>query len=123
MTNNYHKIGRLRLPVAKSIHRPAADIYIDGSHLKHIANRHGAELAALGFDAFTFVTLAVGNYNRIYKGSGDSLLLVIYNGKPKVAAIELNFSLREKFYEVKTAVIVRKGFLKEEQCIWKAEKK
>ena len=79
LPNNYTKVGRLSLPVAKTIRRKAADIYIDDNHLRHIFIHHDKELRALGFDALTFVRLVVNNYNRIYKGSGGSLLLVIYN--------------------------------------------
>ncbi|MDR0691582.1 MAG: hypothetical protein LBF69_00925 [Prevotellaceae bacterium] len=118
LPNNYTKVGRLSLPVAKTIRRKAADIYIDDNHLRHIFMRHDKELRALGFDALTFVKLVVNNYNRIYKGASTSLLLVIYNGKPKVTAIELNLVLKQGFYEVKTATIVRKTFLKEEKLLW-----
>ena len=118
LPNNYTKVGRLSLPVAKAIRRKAADIYIDDNHLRHIFIYHDKELRALGFDALTFVKLVVNNYNRIYKGASTSLLLVIYNGKPKVTAIELNLVLKQGFYEVKTATIVRKTFLKEEKLLW-----
>ncbi|MDR3350295.1 MAG: hypothetical protein LBN98_01440 [Prevotellaceae bacterium] len=118
LPNNYTKVGRLSQPVAKAIRRKAANIYIDDNHLRHIFIQHQEELAAIGFDALTFVQLVVSNYNRIYKGAGASLLLVIYNGKPKVTAIELNLVLKYGFYEVKTAAIVRKTFLKEEKLLW-----
>jgi hypothetical protein len=114
---NYIKVGRLSQPVAKIIRRKSADIYIDDNHLKHIALRHGKELEAIGFDAMTFVLLVVKNYNRIYKGTGTSLLLVMYNGKPKVTAIELNLALKQGFYEVKTATIMKKSYLKEDSLL------
>ena len=116
--NNYQKVGRLRMPVAKAIHRKAANIYVDDNHLRHITNTHSLEFEALGLDAITFVTLVVNGFNRIYKGSGKSLLLVIYNGKPKVTAIELNFALKKGFYEVKTATVMRKAFLNEDKHLW-----
>jgi hypothetical protein len=118
LPNNYIRVGRLSLPVAKTIRRKAADIYIDDNHLRHIENFHNRELAALGFDALTFVKLVVSNYNRIYKGAESSLLLVIYNGKPKVTAIELNLILRQGFYEVKTATVMSKMFLQKKELLW-----
>jgi hypothetical protein len=106
------------MPVAKAIRRKAADIYIDDNHLRHIAIQHGRELAVLGFDPMTFVRLVVRNYNRIYNGTGSSLLLVLYNGKPKVTAIELNLVLKQDFYEVKTATVMKKTFFKDEKLLW-----
>lgn len=116
--NNYTKVGRLSQPVAKIIRRKAADIYIDDNHLQHISMKHGKELAVIGFDAMTFVQLVVKNYNRIYKGTGNSLQLVLYNGKPKVTAIELNLALKQGFYEVKTATIMKKSYLKDDKLLW-----
>jgi hypothetical protein len=114
----YQKVGRLRQPVAKAIRRKAANIYINDNHLRHILNRHAEELASVGLDPITLVCLVVNNFNRIYKGKGQSLLLTIYNGKPKVTAIELNFAIRKGFYEVKTATITRKTYLKDEDLLW-----
>ncbi|MDR0714800.1 MAG: hypothetical protein LBF89_11180 [Bacteroidales bacterium] len=115
---SYAKIGRLSMPVAKAIRRKAAYIYIDENHLQHIFINHCKELSALGFDALTFVKLVVTNYNRIYRGAGNSLLLVIYNGNPKVTAIELNIALKKGFYEVKTATVMSKIFLQKKELLW-----
>jgi hypothetical protein len=120
--DNYTRIGRLSQPVARAIRRKAAGIYINENYLRHITRKHDAELTALGFDAMTFVSIVVSNYNRIYKGVDDTLLLVIYNGKPKVTAIELNEVLKKGFYEVKTATTMRKAFLKEDKLLWTKEK-
>jgi hypothetical protein len=86
--------------------------------LRHIVKKHGKELAALGFDASTFVQLVVSGYNRIYEGKDSSLLLVMFNGKPKVTAIELNLVLKTGFYEVKTATTMNKEFLKKRKLLW-----
>ena len=45
---HYHKIGRLRKPIAEQIHRKSADIYIDDNHLKHIFAQHQKELERQG---------------------------------------------------------------------------
>jgi hypothetical protein len=47
LPNNYNKVGRLSLPVAKAIRRKAADIYVDDNHLRNIFLRHSKELKAL----------------------------------------------------------------------------
>ena len=116
-TNDYFHVGRLSQPVAKNIKRKAANIYVDNNHLRHIENKHGVELAALGFDAMSFIKLVVKGFNRIYKGTGNSIQLVIYNGKPKVTVIELNLVLKAGFYEVKTATIMKKTYLKPEKLL------
>ncbi len=114
----YEKIGRLRKPIADSIGRKAADIYIDHNHLKHILNKHKNDLAHLGLTPKVFIDLVVTGFTRIYKGTGHSLLLVIWSGKAKVVAIELNLALKKAFYEIKTATVYRKDFLKEENLLW-----
>lgn len=117
--SQYKKVGRLKMSVAKSIRRKSADIYIDKNHIKHIEKTHGKELGYIGLDAYSFVKLVVVSFNQIRKGSGDSLLLVIYNGKPKVVAIELNFVLKKGFYEVKTATIINKNRLEKKELLLK----
>lgn len=116
---NYTKVGRLKQPIAKEISRKAAYIYVDDYHLKHIENKHQHELSSVGLDAFNFVKLVVGGFNQIRKGSGNSILLVIYNGKPKVVAIELNYSIKKGFYEVKTATIMSKKSIERKDLLIK----
>ncbi|MDR0667637.1 MAG: hypothetical protein LBF90_03340 [Prevotellaceae bacterium] len=114
----YERVGRLKMSVARAIRREAADIYVTRNYLRHIENEHPKELNLLGLEAIMLVRMVVNQYNRIYKGSGDSLLLVVYNGRPKATAIELNWALKEGFYEVKTATIMKKEFLKKEKLLW-----
>ncbi|MDR2836480.1 MAG: hypothetical protein LBV69_09895 [Bacteroidales bacterium] len=58
----------------------------------------------LGLSAFNFINLIVSNFNQIKKGSGNSFLLVIKDKTlAKVAAIEMNFSIKKGFWEIKTA--------------------
>jgi hypothetical protein len=114
----YERIGRLRKPIADSIGRKAANIYVDHNHLRHVFIKHKENLAELGLTPKVFIDLVVNGFNRIYKGAGNSLLLVIWNGKAKVVAIELNFALKKEFYEVKTATIYRKDFFKDENLMW-----
>ena len=115
----YEKVGRLKQPVAKAINRKAADIFINQNYLKHILIRHKDELEALGFTPKAFVDLAVENFNMIYEGTEESLLLVMQNGKPKVVAIEMNFALKNGFYEVKTATVMSKKYFINKKLLWK----
>jgi hypothetical protein len=117
---HYQKIGRLRKPVADEINQPSADIYIDDNHLKHILIRHKEDLEKLGFTPLAFVDLVVGKFNRIYKLEGrQSIWLVRWNGIAKVTVIELNFALKEGFYEIKTAFVAPKSRFKNCILLWK----
>ncbi|MCL2413950.1 MAG: hypothetical protein FWC94_01690 [Bacteroidales bacterium] len=116
---HYKKIGKLKKTIADQIGRETADIYVCESHLKHIFNRHEAELASVGLTPQMFVDLVVINFNRIYKGVGNSLLLVLWNGKPKTTAIEMNYALQKGFYEIKTATVMRKDFFDKKTLLWK----
>ncbi len=114
----YATIGRLSMTIAKAMRRKSASIRMHRNYLKHIEINHKVELSSIGFDAETFVTLVVKNFNQIRVGSGNSLLLIIYNGKPKVTAIELAYSPKSTFYEVKTATIMSKERLKNKAVLW-----
>jgi len=115
---HYEKVGRLRKPVADAIGRDPADIYISENYLKHVFLRHKAEIEQLGFTPKSFIKLVVIGFNQIYKGSGESLLLVMQNGKSKVVAIEMNFAFKEGFYEVKTAFVMEKKLLEKKELLW-----
>ena len=121
---HYKKVGRLKKPIADAIGREPAYIYISQNYMKHIFLRHKKEIAALGFTPKAFVDLVVANFNCIYKGiAGESLLLVIQNGKSKVVAIEINYALKEEFYEVKTAFVTEKNLLEKRELLWTKLKK
>jgi len=115
------KLGRLSQSIAKAIRKKSADIYITENYIKHIFNNHIEQLRAIGYTPFDFVKEVVNGFNRIYQGSGDSILLVKWNGAAKVAAIQLNLAFRQEFYEVKTAQIRAKGGLKDEKLLWKKQ--
>jgi hypothetical protein len=115
------KLGRLSQSIAKTIHRKSADIYITDNYIKHIFNRHIDELQAVGYTPLDFAREVISGFNRIYKGTGDSILLVKWNGTPKVAAIELNFAFQKEFYEVKTAQIRAKEKMKNLELLWLKE--
>ena len=115
------KLGRLSQSVAKTIGKKSADIYITENYIKHIFNRHIEELRAVGYTPFDFAKEVVTGFNRIYKGAGESILLVKWNGTPRVAAIELNFAFQKEFYEVKTAQIRAKANMKNLVLLWEKD--
>ena len=120
---HYTKVGRIGLSISRKANIPAADIYISDNHLEHIKLQHGKDLSRLGFTANEFVNVVVGSFDQIRKGSGQSLLLVVYNEELlKVAAIELNYSLKKRFWEIKTATPMRVTALGSKSLIWQRER-
>ena len=96
------KVGRLKLTVARKINRKCADIYLTPNYLKHIERRHKTELEKVGLSAIDFVKAIVKGYNQIRKGSGDSILLVIFNNDLNYTA-GIDLCLSGDYWEVKTA--------------------
>ena len=96
------KVGRLKLTIARKINKKCADIYLTPNYLKHIERRHKTELEKVGFSAVDFVKAVVKSYNQIRKGSGDSILLVIFNGDLNYTA-GIDLCLSGDHWEVKTA--------------------
>ena len=96
------KVGRLKLTIARKINKKCADIYLTPNYLKHIERRHKIELEKVGFTAVDFVKAVVKSYNQIRKGSGDSILLVIFNGDLNYTA-GIDLCLSGDHWEVKTA--------------------
>ena len=115
---HYEKVGRLRKSVANAIRRETADIYISENHLKHIFLRHRTEIAELGFTPKAFVDLVVAGFNCIYKAKREALFLAIHNGKSKVVVVEMNYALKEGFYEVITAFVMDKKLLEKNELLW-----
>ncbi|MBP9994477.1 MAG: hypothetical protein KBT67_05975 [bacterium] len=116
------KIGRLKMTIAKAIKRKCADIYITDNYLKHISNYHRIELESLGINALDYVKLIATNFTQIRKGSGDSLLLVIYRDDVHdTAAISL--SLNGDIWEVRTAQPRRTKEIEKKELLWSKNKK
>ena len=119
----YIRVGRLKMNIAKAAHLKSADIYVSENYIKHIENKHHVELTKIGFTAFDFVTHICDKYNQIREGSDDSYLLVLYNEKlPYVASISLNYSLKNGFWEIKTAEPRRCSTIQKRALIWTAAK-
>ena len=96
------KVGRLKMTIARKINKKCADIYLSPNYLKHIERRHKTELEKVGLSAVDFVKAVVKGYNQIRKGSGDSILLVIFNGDLNYTA-GIDLCLSGDHWEVKTA--------------------
>ncbi len=119
----YTKVGRLKSTIARQAHLKCADIYVSENYLAHIQLQHGDELKSLGIAPFDFLKLISENFNEIRQGSGDSVLLVMYNKSLSyVAGIALNYSVKDGFWEVKTAEPRRLRTIQKKAQIWSAAK-
>ena len=111
------KVGRLKMTVARKINKKCADIYLTPNYLKHIERRHKTELEKVGFSAIDFVKAVVKGYNQIRKGSGDSILLVIYNGDLHYTA-GIDLCLLGSHWEVKTAEPRKTADILKRKLLW-----
>ncbi len=117
------KVGRLKAPIAKYIGRNCADIYISHNHIRHIENKHQAELDLLGLDAIEYVRLIAQSFNQIRQGSDNSLLLVLYRETEKrhpIAAININYSMPEQIWEIKTAGARETSAVEKKELLWES---
>jgi hypothetical protein len=87
--------------------------------LVHIYNRHKKELSTIGMTAFDFVKFIVDNYNEIYKGTDNTVWLVVKRvTTSNMAAIEMNLSNEKKdVYKIKTAAPVNTVSLSRKQLL------
>lgn len=121
ITSLYVKVGRIRKGVADEAGIKCADVYITRFYIKHIEQRHGAELSSLGVTPIDFVKMILVNYNRIYAGSDDSIILVVYNNKTNLhsaAALKLNYIVKKGIWEIKTAQPRSTRDLERRKRIW-----
>ena len=122
----YQKIGKITTGVAKKAGIEPGDIVISKSALAHIKNRHEPEISALGIDYLAYVKLIATQFNRIYVGTGDSYLLVVYphdGSLTHVAAFQANYSVKKEFWEVVTAQPRAKKRLSGFCLIWEKEER
>ena len=119
--NPYIKVGRLKATVARQAHLKCADIYVSENEIKHIENKHSVELEQLGLSADVYVKTIINNFNEIREGANGSILLVIFekdNEFHNTAALTLNYSIEEGFWEVKTAQPRNTKNLLKKKKIW-----
>jgi hypothetical protein len=114
------KVGRLKLTIARKIKRKCADIYLTPNYLKHIERRHKTELTHLGVSAFDFVLKVINSYNQIRQGSGDSILLIVYDGDLNYT-VGINLCLSGNYWEVKTAEPRKKEDILKRKLLWQKQ--
>ncbi|MBR2105248.1 MAG: hypothetical protein IJ933_08235 [Bacteroidales bacterium] len=117
----YTKVGRLKSTIARQAHLKCADIYVSENEIKHIENKHSVELEQLGLSADVYVKTIINNFNEIREGANGSILLVIFekdNDFHNTAALTLNYSIEEGFWEVKTAQPRNTKNLLKKKKIW-----
>ncbi len=73
----------------------------------------------LGIEALAYVRIIVSNFNQIRKGTGNSLLLIMCSDEMShIAAIEMNYSTKDGFWEVKTAQPRLKTKVEKKELLW-----
>ncbi len=73
--NDYTKVGRITMTVARAAHIKAADIYVSPNQLRHIERRHGKEIGSCGLSALGFVENVCKRFNQIRMGSDCHFLI------------------------------------------------
>ena len=117
----YTKLGRIKSTIAQEAHIKCADIYISDNQIKHIYARHQKELEQIGMRAEEYIKYILNNFNQIRKGSGESILLVVYHetdNKHNTAAMALNYSIEKEFWEIKTAQPRKTDDILKREKIW-----
>lgn len=101
--------GEITATMAQSMRRQSGKIRLEAGNaeygLKHIEERHGAQIRGLGFDSVAdFVADAVKNIDTIWKPSKTTQLVVVQSTeRGKAVFIELKPSELGDFYTVNTA--------------------
>ncbi len=117
----YIKVGRIKSTIAQDAHIKCADIYISENQIKHISARHHTELLQLGLTVEQYIKYIIDNYNQIRKGTGESILLVVFNNsnnKHDSAAMALNYCIEKEFWEIKTAQPRKTDDILKRKKIW-----
>lgn len=119
--NKIHKVGRIKMPVARAAHIKCADIVVSGQGLQHIYLRHGEELEKLGYSPLQFVKYVAANYNQIWHENADKVIISISCGIHKKAmVIELSKSLEngKNQWKVLTAFYSKREYFKNKKMLW-----
>ncbi|MDD3687836.1 MAG: hypothetical protein PHE56_13875 [Bacteroidales bacterium] len=121
--NNFIVLGKFKRIRTndRKITFSGAEIKVSENNLRHIQNKHKKELSELGLSAIELVSFIVANFNQIRKGTNESYWLVVYGeDKPKAAAIELNYSIKKEFWEIKTAIPMRIDMVNKKTLLWQS---
>lgn len=125
-TGYYTKIGRISPTVAKKARIKAGDIIVGEKALEHVEKTHGKEIYGLGLTPIIVMKGIAKNFNRVYKGTGDSILIVWFNYGYRLtltAAIKLNYSVEKGFWEVATAQPRRTSTLDNKKLLYEKQRR
>lgn len=125
--SNWLFLGKIKKSVAKNAKIQEGEIYISRNYLQHIKNNHGKELSQLGLSSFDFVKSVIDNYNQINRPTNGKtgVWLIHYQEKlSKIAVIDINFSMKNEFWEVVSArPMASKRLTNEENILWKKKER
>ena len=123
--SQYIKIGRVRLHSWINEKLPAADIIISEREIVHIANKHSQELAALGMEAFNYVTMIINQSNEVRKDDRDAFFFIVSGARKtdsdleQCAVVELKIEWmgKKKVYVIKSARPMNWGRLRKIELV------
>lgn len=117
----YHKIGRIRMPIAKAAHIQCADIFVSETALKHIYARHGMELEKIGYSPLQFVKHVSANFTEIWAdGTNKAIIAINTTHHKKCMVIELvRIKSKDKgTWKVLTAFYSKKEYFNNKKMLW-----
>jgi dihydrofolate reductase len=77
------------------------------------------QLKEAGYESAAVLVFDVGqNFNCIFQGKGNSLMLAKRNGKALIAFVELEVSSDELYYDTRSALVARADYLKNKKLLW-----
>ena len=112
------ELGRIDEDVAKAAGIAAGEIRANVGAVRHAEEGHGGEILGSGYpDVETFFFDVLSAYERVYRGSNDSLLLTKpLGGHHAVAAIEL--VNEDGVYRTKTGWVIREKALNKKELLF-----
>jgi hypothetical protein len=113
-------MGRIDEEAANSIGMRAGGIRLEPNSLPHMNRRARLkELKKRGFNsARDAVNYVACGYQRIYRGKGDTVLLVRCDGKHMATFVQLIPDEKEHYYRVNTVLPVHADYLKNKPLLW-----
>jgi len=115
----YIKVGYLYKKIADAINKPAGDICITETAIKHIYERHSVELETLGIDAIGFVKFVVSNFTHIFEDAKNKSMLLAYISETRIAkVIIITIVAKDRKYFVRTASPMITRYLYNKRLLW-----
>ncbi|HPS78985.1 MAG TPA: hypothetical protein PLS53_12580 [Thermoanaerobaculaceae bacterium] len=115
-------LGEIGLDVSDAIGRQAGPIRLTRTDEAHIAERHGSELEARGYEGHEgrrdFVEDVARGYDEVRRGRAGRLLLVRRDEGTRLAVVGLRPEADRDFWAVETALFTEERYLQNKELLW-----